>query len=145
LGGRGGFAAAGAWVFAWLALWSWSTLAVAGPNLEAVGPAAPPTQDSSAKLGLDLSALSEDGLFGPRDGRRALDYEFCIPQGEYTWAQVAAIDPSAKAMAGSRGRIGCGPDQVLVLGNTHQPGFAAVLQALVRLPFIQRIEPAWFE
>jgi hypothetical protein len=48
-------------------------------------------------------------------------------------------------MAGSRGRIGCGPDQVLVLGNTHQPGFAAVLQALARLPFIRRIEPAWFE
>jgi hypothetical protein len=125
-------------VLAWLALWAWFTLAVAGPNLEAVGAATP-------ALGLDLSPLSEDGLYGSGEGRRALDYEFCIPQGGEPWAQVSVIDPSAKAMAGSRGRIGCGPDQVLVLGNTHQPGFAAVIHALARLPFIRRIEPVWFE
>ena len=144
-GGRGGFAAAGARATAWLALWLWSTRAVAGPTFGAVGPANPVPWETAAKLGFDLSTLSEDGLYGPRDGRRVLDYEFCIPTGEGPWAEVAAIDLSAKAMPGSRGRIGCGPDQVLVLGNTHQPGFAAVLQALARLPFITGIQQAWFE
>jgi hypothetical protein len=46
---------------------------------------------------------------------------------------------------GSPGRIGCGPDQVLVIGNTHRPDFAFVLQRLAELPYVERIEQAHFE
>jgi hypothetical protein len=120
----------------------WSCLVTAAPAIESPGPA---PKQATAKLALDLSTLSEDGLYGPSDGRRALDYEFCIPAGAGPWTEVAAIDPSARAMPGSRGRIGCGPGQVLVLGNTHQPNFPAVLDALAGLPFMTRIQPAWFE
>jgi len=98
-----------------------------------------------ALIGFDLSRLNASGLQGPPDGLRALDYEFCIPNGPAFRAQVAAIDPSARFHPGSRGRIGCMPDQILVLGNTHQDGFRAILHALAGLPYVARINEAVFE
>jgi hypothetical protein len=96
-------------------------------------------------IGFDLNRLDESGLQGPLDGRRALDYEYCIPGAARYRERVAAIDPSARFLPGSRGRIGCRPDQVLVLGNTHQPGFRDVLAALAALPFVERIVECVFE
>jgi hypothetical protein len=93
----------------------------------------------------DLNRLDESGLQGPPDGRRALDYEYCIPGAARYRERVATIDPSARFLPGSRGRIGCRPDQVLVLGNTHQPGFRDVLAALAELPFVERIAECVFE
>ncbi|WP_295386345.1 hypothetical protein [uncultured Thiodictyon sp.] len=101
--------------------------------------------DPLSVIAFDLSRLDAAGLQGPPDGQRALDYEFCIPQGEVPQRQVAAIDPSARFQPGSRGRIGCGPAQVLVLGNTHQPGYRQVLLRLAGLPFVVRIAQAMFE
>jgi hypothetical protein len=96
-------------------------------------------------IAFDLADLDQDGLIGPQDGKRALDYEYCIPNDSNAVAEVRAIDPSAHFMAASRGRIGCTADQVLVLGNTHQPGFRWVLQRLSELVYVQRIEQAFFE
>jgi hypothetical protein len=96
-------------------------------------------------IAFDLSRLDESGLYGPPDGLRALDYEYCIPQGQSYRDRVAAIDPSARFQPGSRGRIGCGSAQVLVLGNTHQPGHRQILKALAELPFVRRIVEAVFE
>jgi hypothetical protein len=96
-------------------------------------------------IGFELCDLDASGLVGPADGKRALDYEFCIPAGEGFAAEVRAIDDSARFHPGSRGRIGCGSDEVLVLGNTHRPDFAFVLQRLAELPYVARIERAWFE
>ena len=100
---------------------------------------------SSGAIRFDLNRLDESGLQGPPDGRRALDYEYCIPGAVRYREQVASIDPSARFLPGSRGRIGCRPDQVLVLGNTHQPRFRDVLAALVELPFVERIVECVFE
>ncbi|AUB84952.1 hypothetical protein THSYN_25575 [Candidatus Thiodictyon syntrophicum] len=96
-------------------------------------------------IAFDLDRLNASGLQGPPGGQRALDYEFCIPRGQGSRDQVAAIDPSARFYPGSRGRSGCGPDQVLVLGNTHQPGYRAILLTLAALPFVTRIAEALFE
>lgn len=96
-------------------------------------------------LGLDLSYFDETGLYGPPDGLRALDYEFCIPAGLNYREEVTDIDPSAGFLSDSPGRIGCGLDELLVLGNTHQPGFREVLARLIALPYVERIVPAWFE
>jgi hypothetical protein len=96
-------------------------------------------------IGFDLRLLDANGLLGPVGGKRALDYEFCIPQGTEFAAEVRAIDGSARLDPNSRGRIGCDPGQVLVIGNTHQPDFAEVLRRLAALPYVERIEPAWFE
>lgn len=98
-----------------------------------------------AVIGFDLGRLDDRGLQGPPDGLRSLDYEYCIPEGTRYREQVLAIDPSARFQPGSRGRIGCGSGQVLVLGNTHQPGFRQVLQALAELPFVERIAECVFE
>ena len=96
------------------------------------------------KIRFDLTALDAAGLHGPPDGLRALDYEFCIPERPYTIAQVQSIDASVR-MLKSRGRIGCSTDELLCIGNTHQPGYRDVLAALSRLPYVARIDQAFFE
>jgi hypothetical protein len=96
-------------------------------------------------IDFDPHDLDTEGLIGPPDGKRAVDYEFCVPVGAAFIEEVSAIDPSARFYSMSRGRIGCGPYEVLVLGNTHQPDFAVVLHQLAKLPYVERIQRAWLE
>lgn len=96
-------------------------------------------------LGIDLSALDANGLVGPTNGKRSLSYEFCIPSGQIPAAEVGHIDPSAAFFPRSRGRIGCAPDQTLVIGHTHQLDFASILQQLANLPYVERIVESYFE
>lgn len=96
-------------------------------------------------LGFDPSTLDANGLVGPADGKRALSYEFCIPAEPTSAAEVRAIDPSARVYEASPGRIGCSREQVLVIGHTHQPDFAAILQRLADLPYVDRIEETHFD
>ncbi|MGB5830571.1 MAG: hypothetical protein WBG92_01075 [Thiohalocapsa sp.] len=99
----------------------------------------------AAAIAFDLSEVDDNGLIGPEDGKRAVDYEYCVPDNTDIRAEVRAIDPSAVFMARSRGRIGCRDDEILVLGNSHQPDFRSILRRLAALPFVQRIEQAFFE
>ena len=96
------------------------------------------------KVGFDTTQISEDGLIGPAGGLRALSYEFCIPASPDQLAEVQTIDPTAKPQS-SPGRIGCQSDQTLMIGSSHQQGFHSVLEALTQLPYIKRIEQAFFE
>ena len=112
-------------------------------SLPAVGGGDGP-EAAAAKIRFDLSALDESGLYGPPDGLRALDYEFCISDRPDTVARVRNIDGSVR-MHRTRGRIGCAASALLCIGNTHQPGFRAVLAALSRLPTVARIDQAFFE
>ncbi len=100
---------------------------------------------ASDKITFDLSALNADGLIGPPDGLRAVSYEFCIPDTETHRAEVRAIDPTVEFQGGSPGRIGCGPDQCLCIGMTHQPGFRRILRNLAECRYIERIDPCFFE
>jgi hypothetical protein len=113
-------------------------IAVAAAAVEPQGPVL-------GVIGFDLCEIDADGLVGPPGGKVALDYELCIPAAERFVAEVQAIDDSARFQPHSPGRIGCGPDQVLVLGNTQGPDFAFVLQRLADLPYVERIERAWHE
>ena len=97
------------------------------------------------KIRFDLDALNKDGLYGPPGGLRAMDYEFCIPAEKKYIDEVRRIDPTVTVQAHSPGRIGCGEDQVLCIGNTHQENFRQVLYKLASLPYVQRIEPCYFE
>ncbi len=120
---------------AWLGPFVW-VVALAG------GCQPQPPADSTTtldKIGFDLTQLDDQGLYGPADGKRALDYEFCIPVGEAYGQAVTAIDPSLKLFPGRAGRIGCTDQQVLVMGNTHQPQAQLVLQELANLDYIHRI------
>ena len=94
---------------------------------------------------LDLSSVDAQGLIGPREGKRALSYELCVPGDEEKLAAVRAIDPSLELQKGSPGRIGCGEGEVLAIGSTHQPHWLSVLETLAELPYVERIEPHWAE
>ncbi|MBD2107915.1 hypothetical protein [Nodosilinea sp. FACHB-13] len=102
----------------------------------------PSADHSSAinKIAFDLSSLDENGLFGPADGKRSLDYEFCIPAGGAYTQAVGAIDPSAQFFPQSRGRIGCGEGEVLTIGNTYQTNYQDILIELANLNYIDRIQ-----
>jgi hypothetical protein len=121
----------------WLALAC--ALAVAGCPAGGTAPAN--GSGGIAKVGLDLSRLDGRGLAGPADGKVALGYEFCIPAGAAYADEVRSIDPSLELMPGSRGRLGCGPGEVLCVGNTHQPDWRGVLGRLAGLAYIDSIAP----
>jgi hypothetical protein len=97
------------------------------------------------KVRFDLAAIGADGLEGPPDGRRAVDYEFCVPAEEAVVAEVKRIDPTAQAHPGVRGRSGCRRGQVLVMGNTHHDRWRESLERLASLRYVQRIQRVDFE
>ncbi len=92
------------------------------------------------KITFALDQIDENGLYGPPDGKRSLDYEFCVPGDPVFLETVQAIDPSVTLYPGSPGRIGCTDDQVLAIGNTHQPNAVLVLTELANLDYIERID-----
>ena len=99
----------------------------------------------SQKITFDISRLDESGLYGPPDGKRALSYEFCVPDTVQHRAEVKRIDPTVKFFAQSPGRIGCGESENLCIGSTHQEDFRGVLQRLAELTYVQRIDESFFE
>lgn len=103
-----------------------------------------PTPEQLQKIRFNLSELDEEGLLGPEGGKVALDYEFCIPRREEYRKEVENIDPSLKVQE-APGRIGCGREEYLCLGNTHQENFKEILYRLAQLEYVDRIEQAFFE
>lgn len=104
----------------------------------------PENPDAWAKIKLDFKTLDAEGLAGPPKGKVAVNYEFCIPAVNSNWKAVQKIDPSAQKNAG-KGRVGCKENQWLVVGNTHQKNYQRVLYQLACLPFVDRIEPTFWE
>jgi len=101
--------------------------------------------DPWQKITFDLSRLDDDGLFGATDAKRALAYEFCIPDTVQNRTEVKRIDPTVKFFAESPGRIGCREYENLCIGSTHQKDFRGVLQRLAELTYVQRIDESFFE
>lgn len=97
------------------------------------------------KITFDTSTLDEEGLYGPTVGKRALSYEFCIPNTIANRTEVERVDPTVTFFEQSPGRIGCGTNESLCIGSTHQKNFATVLQQLAELPYVQRIDESFFE
>jgi hypothetical protein len=98
-----------------------------------------------SKIRFDLDRINADGLQGPPDGLRALHYEYCIPDRPDAVESVAVIDPTLQIQRGSPGRVGCGPDQLLCLGHSHQSDPRSVLGRLAFLTFVGEIREAFFE
>jgi heat shock protein HslJ len=97
------------------------------------------------KVGFDLSRLDAQGLYGPPDGLRALDYEFCIPATQAHMDKVRAIDPDIRIHRTSPGRIACTDHEYLCLGNTHEQAYREILRQLALLPYVTRIVQSHFE
>jgi len=104
-----------------------------------------PPADPLSKITFRLDRLNQDGLLGPPHGLRALHYEFCIPGDPTHEAQVREMDPTIQIFRHSRGRTGCRAGEYLCIGSTHQAGFREVLLNLARLPYVRRIDQAFFE
>ncbi len=107
--------------------------------------ASSPVLELSPGSGSTSTRLDADGLQGAPDGLRALHYEYCIPDRPETIGEVTAIDPTLQIQRDSPGRAGCGVDELLCLGHTHQSGYRAVLERLAELPFVVNISETLFE
>ena len=101
--------------------------------------------DTFQKISFDLSILDENGLYGPPDGRRILDYEFCIPKTVNCVEEVNAIDTTVVIHRSSPGRIGCSDREYLCIGNTYQKQYKKVLERLAELEYIERIDMCMLE
>ena len=93
-----------------------------------------------SKISVDLDSLNEEGLYGPPDGLRALDFKFCIPVKDEFKNEVEQIDPSIKIYSGNGSKQGCGEGEYLCIGNTHQQDFKEKLIKLASLDYIIRID-----
>lgn len=103
------------------------------------------TTRGQEKLTFDVTILDPNGLYGESDGKRALSYEFCIPDMEHYKSKVKQIDSTVQCTSESPGRIGCASHEFLCIGSTHQPTFREVLRGLAELPYITRIDQSFFE
>jgi hypothetical protein len=101
--------------------------------------------DKLGKISFEVSKLDDDGLYGPPDGRRALDYEFCIPARAECVKEVTSIDSTVVVHESSPGRIGCSADEYLCIGSTHQKDFRRVLRELTTLDYVKRIDRCVYE
>jgi hypothetical protein len=101
--------------------------------------------DPWRKIRFDISGLDEYGLYGAAGGKRALAYEFCIPDTVQNRTEVKRIDPTIKFFTESPGRIGCSKHESLCIGSTHQKGFKRILKRLAELTYVQRIDESFFE
>lgn len=97
------------------------------------------------KLAFDLSRLDAQGLYGPPDGLRSLDYEFCIPAIQAHRDEVRAIDSHIRIHRASPGRSACTECEHLCLGNTQGPNYREILHRLASLPYVRRIVQSHFE
>jgi hypothetical protein len=112
-------------------------------------PSADPDPESElptlTKITFDLDLLNDDGLIGPPAGLRSVMYEFCVPDDSASTAEVRKIDSTIRIRATSPGRVGCSANQVLCIGETHQPGWRTVLEQLSMLEYIDRIDQSFAE
>ncbi|MBD2652263.1 hypothetical protein H6G45_01905 [Synechocystis sp. FACHB-383] len=105
-------------------------------------PSTAPVTNALDKIQFPLGVIDVHGLIGPEDGKRSQGYEFCIVPTKKS--EVLMIDPSL-TFSSSPGRIGCPQGQLLSLGNTQQKNWLAILFALARLSYIEKILPHWGE
>lgn len=108
-------------------------------------PPSPPVPAELGKIKFSLRDIAPDGLRGLPDGQVAVAYEFCVPRDDRLYAEIRRLDPSVQIHPGSRGRSGCGNDQALCTGSTHQPGWLEVLRQLAALTYVTEIRECFFE
>ncbi len=91
------------------------------------------------KIDFDLDAFDREGLLGPADGKRSVDYEFCIPDSEKHRREIHRIDSNIHFRPGSPGRIACGEGMLRCVGNTQGKDVREVLGKLAALEYVREI------
>lgn len=97
------------------------------------------------KIQFDYFALNADGLKGSEGDLRSISYEFCFPGNIEYVDEVMAIDKTLVVYRQSPGRIQCGDNEYLGMGNTEQPDYRDVLRKLAELEYVNSIHEVVFE
>lgn len=95
------------------------------------------------KMNFTFDKLDNDGLIKNRGV--SLAYEFCIPNETEYLDKIKSIDESIAVYKSSKGRIGCGENQILCIGETSGKDFESILIQLTNLPYVKSINESFFE
>lgn len=95
------------------------------------------------KMNFTFSKLDKDGL--TKDRKTSLAYEFCIPNEAEYLDKIKSIDESIAIYKSSTGRIGCGENQILCIGETEGKDYKNILISLTQLPYVKSINESFFE
>ena len=97
---------------------------------------------NGSKIQFDTADINSSGL---RNGEAHVDYEFCIPAEQSFLDKILSIEPNAKVMKSSRGRVGCNAEQWLCIVSTSGPGWDDKLYRIAKLSFVERIIETHYE
>lgn len=95
------------------------------------------------KMNFSFSKLDKKGLI--KDRGTSLAFEFCIPNTEENLNEIKAIDESIAIYKSSQGRIGCGPNEILCIGETVDKDYKNILIEISKLSYVQSINESFFE
>jgi hypothetical protein len=82
-------------------------------------------KQAEKKMNFSFSKLDKKGLI--KDKGTSLAYEFCIPNTEDNLTQIKSIDETIAVYKSSKGRIGCGKDEILCIGETIDKDYKKIL------------------
>ena len=94
-------------------------------------------------MNFSFTKLDKQGLIKKRG--TSLAYEFCIPNEEQYLDKVKSIDETIAIYKSSMGRIGCGKNNILCIGETANNDFKKILISLTNLPYVKSINESFFE
>lgn len=91
------------------------------------------------KIRFDLKKVDVDGLEGPATDKRAIAYQFCVPNTEDKRLEIAELDPTARFESEVAGRAGCTADEILVHAHTGAANWRGRMEAVAALPYVKSI------
>ena len=100
-------------------------------------------KNAESKLDFEFSKLDKNGLIKKRG--TSLAYEFCIPNNDNYLDEIKEIDKTIAIYKSSKGRIGCGADQILCIGETANKNYKKILMKLTSLEYVKSINESFFE
>ncbi len=95
------------------------------------------------KMDFSISELDKNGLVKTRG--TSLAYEFCIPNKSEYLDKIKSIDETIAIYKSSLGRIGCGENQILCIGETAGKDYKQIFISLTNLPYVKSINESFFE
>lgn len=98
---------------------------------------------AESKMNFEFSKLDKKGLVKNRG--TSLAYEFCIPNKDECLDKIKEIDESIAIYKSSTGRIGCGKNEILCIGETAHKDYRKILTELASLEYVKSINESFFE
>lgn len=100
-------------------------------------------KNAEEKMNFSFSKLDEKGLI--KDRGTSLAFEFCIPNTEDHLTEIKTIDETIAIYRSSKGRIGCGINEILCIGETGNKDYKKILIAISKKNYVKSINESFFE